>query len=961
MSEQKFKVNCGFFNSINHDKLYCSEDMNRPYKRLVGNGVFATQLGDPSTDLQVFTANNKMDIIVKKGEGIFNNKWFENPTDLIISVPKNNSIIPRIDSIIARVDMTRDCRDGSIVYIEGIENENPVKPEININEDVIEYRLANIYVAPNTNTILQENITDLRGSEECPWVTGLIKQVDTSTLFIQYKEWLKRVTGEAEINLEKLQEQFEKDLEEFMNSSSDDFNAWLETLQETLDGDTAGHLLNLINSKASKQEFDDFKNGLSKTYIGSSITAPTCGGFGRIHKLYGKTEEIGTGEKGPDNPYEIKCVADDINYFDKSKLSITHAWHCTYTITSDKEIEVQNTSTGIFTLDEESEIHFNFYIWPTSLKNTMTISDIQIKKESGSGYSEYSEGSIVITSTGKNDINNKLISIEPLCCLKNETGNIVAQDYIDFTRAKIHRECGYLRLDGSLNWELDKEVNGLTRFTLFAPDLNCISQNVNDMCSHFKYIADWDSSTEPRFYYYDSMVIVFVPQSIATTIDEFKTWLNNNDVTFIYKLKIPFEEDIDVVNDIIQYEGETTISNSDDATMEMELTKNKAVSSINENLSALQGMYFSNQKDIKEKDGTIYGVRRQIDNPLTSWERVEGAVGLVANATKDGSEVQNDFDNIYPWSDIISCDVAQDGTINSYYGDPGFSFTNPKGYIMTRFPEFYWKREQKDGYEYVYISASEHERFVKSEEFMLGRYIIAGSSSAITCKSDSLPLTNIGITDLRTCSKKIGNDWGLMDIWRWSMLQILYLVEYADYNSQDVLGYGCCSGSKINSGECDVLGMKSGCTSNDKAHAVIYRGVENVFGNISQWLDGISVKDYYSYVCKDKNLYVSEKVTPPYMKLGYQDATSVGYAKTVGYDFNNSSIQRVTTTGGSNNTYIPDYFNLDFGIFAICVGGAYNCSLNCGLWCWDYRGATDTKATDGGRLLFMKEDSEGGN
>ena len=38
----------------------------------------------------------------------------------------------------------------------------------------------------------------------------------------------------------------------------------------------------------------------------------------------------------------------------------------------------------------------------------------------------------------------------------------------------------------------------------------------------------------------------------------------------------------------------------------------------------------------------------------TKWERIEDSVGLIANATKDGSEVENDFDNIYPWSDIIT-------------------------------------------------------------------------------------------------------------------------------------------------------------------------------------------------------------------------------------------------------------------------------------------------------------------
>lgn len=50
----------------------------------------------------------------------------------------------------------------------------------------------------------------------------------------------------------------------------------------------------------------------------------------------------------------------------------------------------------------------------------------------------------------------------------------------------------------------------------------------------------------------------------------------------------------------------------------------------------------------------IYGVKRNIESSDPAWERIGDSVGLVANATHDGTEVQNDFDNIYPYSDIIS-------------------------------------------------------------------------------------------------------------------------------------------------------------------------------------------------------------------------------------------------------------------------------------------------------------------
>lgn len=188
MAEQKFNVKCGFFNSVNKDRLYSADEMNRPYKRVINNGVFATPLGTPSTDLQVLSANNAMNIIVKKGEGLFGDKWFENPADITITVPSNTNITPRRDSVIVQIDKTVNGRVGNIVYREGVPSSNPQVPEIGTVDNVIEYRIANIYVAAGANYIGADAIVDLRGSSECPWVTSLIKQVDTSTLFEQFSK-----------------------------------------------------------------------------------------------------------------------------------------------------------------------------------------------------------------------------------------------------------------------------------------------------------------------------------------------------------------------------------------------------------------------------------------------------------------------------------------------------------------------------------------------------------------------------------------------------------------------------------------------------------------------------------------------------------------------------------------------------------------------------------------------------
>ena len=58
----------------------------------------------------------------------------------------------------------------------------------------------------------------------------------------------------------------------------------------------------------------------------------------------------------------------------------------------------------------------------------------------------------------------------------------------------------------------------------------------------------------------------------------------------------------------------------------------------------------------------VYGIKRDTSSTSTTWERIEDSIGLEANAvlpesgtsTTANTNVKNDFDNIYPWSEIKS-------------------------------------------------------------------------------------------------------------------------------------------------------------------------------------------------------------------------------------------------------------------------------------------------------------------
>lgn len=232
MADQVFTVQSGFFDAVNEDRTYYAADMNRPYKRIVANGVFAQQNGNPSSDFQV-TAAGGMTIQVAAGEGLFGDRWFTNPAAFTITVPDNTNIVPRIDSVIAQVDTRQSGRCGNIVYRTGTPASTPAAPAINQTADVYEYRIANIRVEASATTITSSKITDRRGSSECPWVTSLIQQVDTSTLFEQFKAAYEEYFEQQSAEFDAWTAQEKANWDEFFSSLSQDLTVTMNIMTLT--------------------------------------------------------------------------------------------------------------------------------------------------------------------------------------------------------------------------------------------------------------------------------------------------------------------------------------------------------------------------------------------------------------------------------------------------------------------------------------------------------------------------------------------------------------------------------------------------------------------------------------------------------------------------------------------------------------------------------------------------------
>ena len=206
------------------------------FRQFISNGVFP----NPSTNMQVL-ADTGMQVKVSIGTCFINGYmgWVENAETFTIEESDTQA---RIDRLVARLDF--DNREIQCYVKKGTAAGNPVAPVLQRDYDMYEIGLADIRVNANAIEIKQENITDLRlNTDLCGIVAVPLQHVDTTTLFNQYQDWLTNATEQGEEDLQLTQEQLEAE-----------FNAWFATVQDTLSGDTAGNLLNLINTKADKKK-----------------------------------------------------------------------------------------------------------------------------------------------------------------------------------------------------------------------------------------------------------------------------------------------------------------------------------------------------------------------------------------------------------------------------------------------------------------------------------------------------------------------------------------------------------------------------------------------------------------------------------------------------------------------------------------------------------------------------------
>ena len=131
-----------------------------------------------------------------------------------------------------------------------------------------------------------------------------------------------------------------------------------------------------------------------------------------------------------------------------------------------------------------------------------------------------------------------------------------------------------------------------------------------------------------------------------------------------------------------------------------------------------------------------------------------------------------------------------------------------------------------------------------------------------------------------------------------------------------------------------------------------WHGIENLFGSIHQFVDGVNINDSQAWVCPDAASYASNLFTAPYEQLNYVNATEDGYIKEMGYDPSHPYASFPTTVGGSSSTYYGDYCFQSKGQRVARLGGSLVNGTSAGMFCWSlYTQSPVSALTFGGRLI----------
>ena len=247
------------------------------------------------------------------------------------------------------------------------------------------------------------------------------------------------------------------------------------------------------------------------------------------------------------------------------------------------------------------------------------------------------------------------------------------------------------------------------------------------------------------------------------------------------------------------------------------------------------------------------------------------------------------------------------------------------------------------------------------DKIYIARFHAYNSSSKLYSSSGKTPTGNLTIGNFRTYATARGTGYTQLGFFQWTLLQCLYLIKFKSTDSQTAVGMDYVTGNSAATAcgmgnaygfDSEVIKASNPSYLTDGNHSVICNGVENMWGNVYDWIDGFFSNASYHLT------------TAPYASAyndtgsGYTDNGTSGFSSnTEGYP---AKVQGTNGTGfiikdtsGSSSTYYCDYGYVGASFLA-CAGGAWDYGSDAGAFQFvAYNSASDADAHFGARLCFL--------
>lgn len=383
--------------------------------------------------------------------------------------------------------------------------------------------------------------------------------------------------------------------------------------------------------------------------------------------------------------------------------------------------------------------------------------------------------------------------------------------------------------------------------------------------------------------------------------------------------------------------------------------------------------------NLSEPPPKIYGIKidESVADPNSRITYTESSVGITPATSKS----LEGWKNVYPFNKIRlvgfkNGKVTKEINIRdkTRYID---GMVVPQDVdVMVEIPKVYWtfKNLSTNSYEikmsklpFDDADCYAHKvNGVGKEHIYIGAYHGIVSNGKLRSISNVTPTVSIPLATARNYAKANGSGYQLYDWYAHLLLQILYLFAYKSFHSQASLGRGytrlsevkySLTGSTVKShtnGE-----LVYGDTENDSEH-VCFLGVEDIYGNYFQFVDGVLFSLDYNLLVGDSRTNYNDK-GDGYTKLinfKYPSGSDGMYITTGYYDktvhTSKGGFFPKNMNGGSSSTHFCDYGNSsNSSIYT--VGGYPKSGNNAGMFCI-YRvyventnGVSDTC----GRLMYV--------